>query len=123
MITQYKKSCAVTTQDIDFIIRICKENTHRERGILQYGDNYMLPIKLYQVNIMLKIGLSSMTSKLIIIHELEPVLNHTEKSSYYSQFSTNIKIKIVKLLPVLLDRAKIVLILQFSILISAGSCL
>ena len=49
---------------------------------------------------------------------LEPVLNQTEKSciaSNYRQFSTNIKIKIIKLIPVL--------ILKFFILISAESCL
>ena len=36
---------------------------------------------------------------------LEPVLSHTEKAciaSYYKQFSTNIKIEIIKLKPVLL---------------------
>ena len=35
---------------------------------------------------------------------LEPVLSHTEKSclvSYYRQFSTNIKIIVIKLIPVL----------------------
>ena len=34
----------------------------------------------------------------------EPVLSHTEKlciSSYYKQFSTNVKIKTIKLIPVL----------------------
>ncbi len=39
---------------------------------------------------------------------LEPVLSQTEKSfieSNYKQFSTNIKIKIIKLIPVLSARA------------------
>ena len=38
---------------------------------------------------------------------LEPVLSHTEKSciaSYYTQFSTNIKIKIIRFKPFLLAR-------------------
>ena len=38
---------------------------------------------------------------------LEPVLNYTEKScitSYYRQFTTNIKIKIIIFLPVFPDR-------------------
>ncbi len=38
---------------------------------------------------------------------LEPILSHTEKScitSYYKQFSTNIKIKIIRLIPVLSGR-------------------
>ena len=55
---------------------------------------------------------------------LQPVLSHTEKSckaSYYRQFSINIKIKIIKLIPVLLAQAfglswlaKLVFILLFS---------
>ena len=42
-----------------------------------------------------------------VILGLEPVLTHTDKSciaSYYRQFSTNIRIKIIKLIHVLLDR-------------------
>ncbi len=63
---------------------------------------------------------------------LEPVLSHIEKpvASYYRQFSTNIKINILKLLPVLLNRTygpsgliKLVLILKFFILLSAERCL
>ncbi len=49
---------------------------------------------------------------------LETVLRQTEKAciaSNYRQFSTNIKIKIIKL--------KLVLILKFYLLISAESCL
>ena len=41
----------------------------------------------------------------LISAELIPVLNHTEKSrisSYYKQFSTDIEIKIIKLIPVLM---------------------
>ena len=44
----------------------------------------------------------------LTIAGLEQVLSHTEKSciaTYYKQFSTNLKIKIVKLIPVFLARA------------------
>ena len=43
-----------------------------------------------------------------VILGLEPVLTHTDKSciaSYYRQFSTNIRIKIIKLIHNLLDQA------------------
>ncbi len=46
-----------------------------------------------------------MASKPILSDGLEPVLSQTEKSctaSNYRQFSTNIKIKAIKLIPVLL---------------------
>ena len=49
-----------------------------------------------------------MASKPITIQGLELVLSHTEKlciGSYYRQFSTNIKIKLIKSIPVLLARA------------------
>ena len=43
-----------------------------------------------------------------VILGLEPVLTHTDKSciaSYYRQFSTNIRIKIIKLIHALLDQS------------------
>ncbi len=64
---------------------------------------------------------------------LEPVLSQTEKlciASNYRQYTTNTKIKIIKLIPVLSARAfslsrltKLVLNLKFFILIYAESCL
>ena len=62
--------------------------------------------------------ISSMASKPITIRWIRTGFSQTEKSciaSNYRQFSTNIKIKIIKL--------KLVLILKVFILISAESCL
>ena len=55
----------------------------------------------------LKFSTENMAPKLMLSAGLEPVLSHTEKlciASNYGQFSTNIKIKILKLIPVLLVR-------------------
>ena len=64
---------------------------------------------------------------------LEPAPSHTKKSCIalnYRQFTININIKIIKLVSVLLALAfcpsgleKLLLILEFMILISAESCL
>ena len=74
-----------------------------------------------------------MASNLINIYWIRTCLNNTEKSyiaSYCRPFFTNIKIKIIKLIPVMLDRkfgpstlTKLVLIFRFFILISAETCL
>ena len=47
--------------------------------------------------------MTSKVRKRLMSAGLEPVFSHTEKScipSYYRQFSMNIKIKVIKLIPV-----------------------